>query len=317
MRIVQKNAMSEKKLLMIRISEIAVKGPKTRRKFLLSLVSHIKYVFNLYGINDFEIKKTYSRINVLVPNKIVTKAKNILANLIPGVASVSEVIKTKTQKEEIFDAVEEHFLKEIEQHDTFAVKVRRTGQHNFTSVELASMIGSFILERVKSDKLKVNLTRPDYVLNVDVQQDETFLFTSKSQGLGGLPAETQGKVLIMISGKKEDLSNIVELYIRGATTYILLLNNKVNEEFKRTIEKIVKLQPNLKRSNVAPIVKEREDVPRILIEHYERNNCLALCMTKEHFFKYEKNIPVEIPIFVPDIVKKIEESKLQRFLSTL
>ncbi len=304
--------------ILIRFSEIAIKGAKTRKRFTHILINHIKYVlFNLFNITNFDVKNLYSRI--LVSSENIVQVNNIVSSCIPGIVSTSIVHKTSTQTENINEIIKNHYLDEIGKIEAFAVRVKRTGNHTFSSIEFAANIGSFIYTSFPEGKLKVDLTNPEYVLHLDIRGDDTYIFDHKTDGLGGIPAGSQGNVLVLISEEEEDLANILQLYKRGANTLIYSLKSEkeYSESFLQHLQWLIQLQPALKkREQLIYFPLENSDVSNIL-EVYKYNKCLGIALSTKMFETYSSLFPVKIPLFVPHLVTKIQKGELERILSII
>ncbi len=301
-------------MVMVRFSEIAIKGAKTRHWLTNRLVSHINYMLNKQNIEDFEIIKEYSRI--FVKSSENKKVENIIASLIPGAVSVSEVYQCSSEINEIKTCLKKSFFSKIDKEKSFAVKVKRTGNHPYSSVELGAILGEFILENNIDKHLKVNLTKPEYTLRIEVRENKAYIFDEIKKGLGGLPVGSQGKVLVLVSGIQEDISNIIQLYKRGAITliYSLLNESNLDTEFKETVIRIQNMQPYLKEIGIF-YIKDKFDVDN-LIDLYRETECLGIAMSKTVFNDLEKELPVKVPIFVPHLVDIVDEKELSKVLAT-
>ncbi len=301
--------------IMVRFSEIAIKGTKTRKWLTKRLISHIDYVLNLYGISDLKVINDYSRI--FVETSHLSKAENLIAKLVPGVSSLSIVRSCSSDLDEIKDCVKEYFFKNFKEEMSFAVRARRTGKHHFSSVELGSIIGEFILENSIHKNLHVNLTEPEYTLQIEVRDKKAYVFDSKSKGIGGLPVESQGRVLVVISDEDSDLPNALQIYKRGGSTILYSIKNKekINEDTLQSFQKLLDLQPKLRN------VEERIYFPTSqfdithLVSFYKKKECLAITMSKMIFDEMSLEIPTVIPIFVPHLVVDVNKKELEDFLS--
>jgi tRNA uracil 4-sulfurtransferase len=81
---------------------------------------------------------------------------------------------------------------------SFAVRAkRRDKRFPVTSAELAVAIGSKVGELYGNP---VNLRHPDFVLHVEVDQAEIFVYTEGLPGQGGLPVGMSGRALVLMSG---------------------------------------------------------------------------------------------------------------------
>ena len=300
-------------MVMVRFSEIAIKGAKTRHWLTNRLVSHINYMLNKQNIEDFEIIKEYSRI--FVKSSENKKVENIIASLIPGAVSVSEVYQCSSEINEIKTCLKKSFFSKIDKEKSFAVKVKRTGNHPYSSVELGAILGEFILENNIDKHLKVNLTKPEYTLRIEVRDDKAYVFDEIIRGLGGLPVASQGKVLVLVSGIQEDISNIIQLYKRGAITlvYSLLKETNLDNEFKEKVLRIQNMQPYLKEKGIV-YIKNKFEIDQLL-DYYEENRCLGISMSKVVFDNIENDLPVKIPLFVPHLVDIVNEKEIAKVLA--
>jgi tRNA uracil 4-sulfurtransferase len=81
---------------------------------------------------------------------------------------------------------------------SFGVRARRRDKRfPMTSSQLATHIGTLVQE---AHGLRVNLSRPDTQIFVEVDQREVFVFTGGLPGQGGLPVGMSGRALVLMSG---------------------------------------------------------------------------------------------------------------------
>ena len=119
----------------VRYGEIGIKSPKIRRKFENKLMNNIKTELNCTFEND------QGRITLITEEK-EEKVHDVLGRVF-GIVSYSPVLETKTDKEDIKALLKDIVPKLIEsgkfnpEKDSFAIKCRRVGKHDFTSQEMA------------------------------------------------------------------------------------------------------------------------------------------------------------------------------------
>jgi len=102
--------------------------------------------------------------------------------------------------------------------------VTRVGTHPYTSQDVAVQIGSDILQ---STHAKVDLNTPDLQLFIEIRGKNSFLFTEKIKGTGGLPMGTQGRVLALVS-KPSSLLAAWFLMRRGCDC-VFVIAQQINE----------------------------------------------------------------------------------------
>lgn len=81
---------------------------------------------------------------------------------------------------------------------SFAVRVKRSGKHDFRSPEKAADLGGVILD--VHPALRVDLGRPDFELFVEIRGDRCYLYHEVVAGPGGLPEGVEGTLVALFSG---------------------------------------------------------------------------------------------------------------------
>ena len=216
-------------IIIIRYSEIALKAEYTRRIFENVLINNIKNALKTKNI-IYEIKKQRGRIYVYTKN-IKTTLK--ILQKIFGIKTISPAIKIKSE----INLIAENALKILKEkikkeNESFALRVKREGKHEYTSQDVAIYVGDII---VKNTKAKVNLTKPDHTLYIEIRGGNAFLFEEKIPCQGGLPLGTQGEVLT-IAEKKESILAAWYLMRRGCNIIFITTNKTI----KKTLEKFLK-----------------------------------------------------------------------------
>jgi thiamine biosynthesis protein ThiI len=228
-------------LIIVRYGEIGVKSPKVRRRFENKLISNIKSKLNC------EIKINQGRI-FLYPENFNDAYESL--SKIMGIVSFSPVISTKTD----FDSIEETTNEYVENliseglfspKNTFAIRCRRVGEHEFTSREMAGFCGSVV---VKATNAPVDLSNPDFEFFVEVRDNKTYIFHEKIPGLGGLPVGTQGKVVALVSSGIDSPVAAFLMMKRGCEVIALHFNNypytEPDEKIHKIIEKLSEYSPS-------------------------------------------------------------------------
>jgi len=305
-----KGSIQLKPTILIRFSEIAIKSSKTRRWLTQRLIEHIKYVLKLKNIENFEVVNDYSRLFIEADNpKLVAE---YISDLIPGTASLSIVNRCETDIDQIESIIDQSYRDKIRESESFAVRVRRTGEHSFSSVELAAKLGEYIIKSNSDIDLKVDLTNPAYTLHLDVRGKTTYIFDRIIKGLGGLPVGCQGNVLVLINGEEEDIANISQLYKRGANTILYSLRERVkmSDEYISRIEDKLRLQPKINKMQERIFFIKKDLEIEDILEYYKKFDCKSIATSKEVFNEISSKIPVTIPLFVPHLVSSPNEKDL-------
>ncbi|MBI3030388.1 MAG: tRNA 4-thiouridine(8) synthase ThiI [Candidatus Rokubacteria bacterium] len=113
-----------------------------------------------------------------------------------GVANLALAQRVTSQMEAIKAAVGR--MIEGRQFESFRITARRAFQtYPLTSVEINRELGTFVLERVKT---RVDLDNPALTIHVEVLPSETFVYSDREPGPGGLPVGSSGTVVSLLSG---------------------------------------------------------------------------------------------------------------------
>lgn len=175
-------------VIIIRYDEIGLKSKPVRARMEKALIQHLKRV-----LGDVRITKEYGRIFVHSDSRDDTeKAAKVF-----GVASTSLAVQVDSELENLIGKILEYARTRISGDESFALRVRRNGNHSYSSIEVARIAGA---EVVRETNAKVNLTNPDVEIHVEIREDKAYIFDEIISGAGGLPYGTQGKAISLVSG---------------------------------------------------------------------------------------------------------------------
>ena len=232
----------------VRYGEIGTKSPKIRRKFENNLMENIKSEL------DCEFDNNQGRLT-LITNEKDSTVRNIL-NRVFGIVSYSPILETNTNKEDISSLIQNTIRSIINenkfnpQKDSFAVRCRRVGNHEFTSQQMAAYCGGVVIEECNA---KVNLSNPDFTLYVEVRDNKTYIYHEKILGLGGLPVASQGKVVCLISSGIDSPVAAYQMLKRGCQVILLHCDN--HPYSSGSVEKVLENAKNLSKYSVGHPIK--------------------------------------------------------------
>jgi thiamine biosynthesis protein ThiI len=105
---------------------------------------------------------------------------------------------------------------------TFAVRCKRSGRHEFTSIDVEREVGGALLARTAAAGVK--LKHPQVTVDLEISGDTLFVIGRRHRGLGGYPVGSIDPVLSLISG---GFDSPVASYLtmkRGMRTHFLFFN---------------------------------------------------------------------------------------------
>lgn len=206
-------------LILIRYGELSLKSTYVRNQFEVKLVRNIEKAFRFNNIKC-TIKRERGRI--YLKTEEISKGLYLLKRVF-GITSFSPVIKTSSAINKMSSLALDFSKKILDNEKSFALRVTRTGDHNFSSQDVAVRIGS---EIVNATKAKVDLSTPDFELFIEIRNENAFFFTEKIYGTGGLPLGTQGAILALIN-TPQSLLAAWYLMRRGCDILFLKTNNQI------------------------------------------------------------------------------------------
>ena len=201
-------------LLLIRYNELGLKSPRVRSRFQKQMITNIENKFLDASLDCF-IDSEWGRIYLHTDDQALGIK---LLSTVFGISSISPVINKSDSLDEITDETVAHAESLITPGQSFALRTRRTGQHKYTSRDIAVYVGEAIMTRLKKLKLTVNLTKPDLEIFIEVRRKNSFIFSESHPGPGGLPLGTQGKVASIFT----DESSFIAAWLmmkRGCRVY--------------------------------------------------------------------------------------------------
>jgi thiamine biosynthesis protein ThiI len=180
--------------ILIRFAELGLKSEKVRSRFLRQLADDIEESLMDAGIEYFmEVKRS----RIFLETEHGEGAGKVLKR-VPGIYSFSEVVPSPSGKEELMVSLSEFGRSRIRKGMTYGLKVRRTGKHPYTSQEIAVDGGGAVVSHLAEDDARVNLKDPDIWIEVEIRDGTAYIFDSRTKGMGGMPASSQGKVILFL-----------------------------------------------------------------------------------------------------------------------
>jgi tRNA uracil 4-sulfurtransferase len=191
--------------VLVRFGEIGIKSAPVRRAMLERLRQNL--------LDGMEREKVEGDVGTLGARlwMMGPEADQMLAvaQRTFGVVSASPVRKVPATIADIGAAAIEAALgPDAPAWRTFAIRANREGEHPFTSQEVAVQCGSMVWKaaEAKGQKPKVDLTKPDFEVHIDVRRGHAFVFTRTIDGPGGIPVGSQGVALALLSDEASFLA---------------------------------------------------------------------------------------------------------------
>lgn len=176
---------------LLRYGEIGLKSGRVRRSMKERLVGNVNLLFRHHG-GRCSVKEEEGRLFL---SSDFERADDILSRVF-GLVSFSPVVATTSQVEDMTRLALDVAKEVMDRGPRFAVRVRRVGEHSYTSMDVARELGSAILSA--HPELKVDLTNPDWEVMLEVRGEKSYFIVEVYPGPGGLPLGSQGRVVALV-----------------------------------------------------------------------------------------------------------------------
>ena len=179
-------------MFLVRFGELALKSRFVRRQLRDRLVANIQDLFAAEGVECIT-EADEARVYVHANDQV--SARSILARTF-GVVSFSPAIEVHADLDSLRKPTLSEAADALSPGRTFALRVRRVGTHPFSSQDLARKLGEDV--RAAHPDSRVNLSRPEVEIHIEVRRNRAFVFREIHPGPGGLPLGSQGRALAVV-----------------------------------------------------------------------------------------------------------------------
>lgn len=238
--------------VLIRYGEVALKGGN-RHHFERILMRRIKEKVSDFmdpdikskgGLLIMDITKEINDLNETKKNDFLGRLRSKLLSVF-GIDSISFALITKPNLSYIIDAAP-GFVEQFRRDraiDTFKVEAKRSDKSfPAKSPEIASKVGAGILKAVKN--IGVDVHNPDLIVNVNVRNENAYIYEDRIRGQGGLPLGACGKGLLLLSGGIDSPVAGFLMARRGMSISAVHFNSYPYTS-KRALDKVMRLKNQL------------------------------------------------------------------------
>lgn len=201
--------------------EITIKSDSVRLRFIKMLSSSIRNILRR-DFDDVAVLRHWDHIIVRTKNEHELQAIREKLAEIPGIHHF--LLVEETEFRDMDDILEQVYAVYHQAlcDNTFCVRVKRRGKHDFTSIDVERYVGGGLNQRVESAKVK--LVKPDVTVNLEIEDAKLLLVKARYKGLGGLPIGSQEDVLSLISGGFDSGVASYQFIKRGCRVHYCFFN---------------------------------------------------------------------------------------------
>lgn len=215
--------------------EITIKSAPVRKRFIKQLRDNLRELLKNIGEypgQRIQVQREWDRIDVtlaptesgkpaLASEKLIARVVEVLSNT-PGIAYFSQVQSSPLGDfEDIFQKTKAVY-EDLLAGKTFCVRVKRSGQHDYTSTDVERYVGGGLNQHTAAAGVK--LKNPDLTVKLEIKDDCLHVVEKQVPGLGGFPLGTQDPVLSLISGGFDSTVSSYLMTKRGIRTHFCFFN---------------------------------------------------------------------------------------------
>ncbi len=201
--------------------EITIKSQSVRLRFIKILTSSIRNILRTLD-EEIAVVRHWDHIEVRAKKEALRATVTEELTRIPGIHHVLAVEdRAYTDMHDIFEQTLVLNRERLE-GKSFCVRVKRRGQHAFSSQDVERYVGGGLNQHIES--ARVSLSKPEVTVNLEIDHDRLLLVTRRSAGIGGFPVGTQEDVLSLISGGFDSGVSSYMLLRRGSRVHYCFFN---------------------------------------------------------------------------------------------
>lgn len=202
------NQVYMKRYVLIHYGEIGLKKGNSGY-FVEKLRKRIRQMLQAEFKRNFSIHHSLARLIVELPDDFSPGNEEKYVKIIRKIFGIKNfkfvyeaflkdgVLDIKSLGEQLWDNLPKIVFDPVLSPRTFKVSVKRSMNLPFKSFEIAGELGAFLYE--KGLKMKVKLNNPEFVVDLEFFNNRAYFSYERYAGAGGLSANSQGKLVSLIS----------------------------------------------------------------------------------------------------------------------
>ncbi len=203
--------------------EITIKSTPVRRRLIKQLRNNLRLLLRPVAAG-ISVRRDWEKIEISAAgddDAVASRVSDILART-PGIANFARVKRYPLgDMEDVCDRTLALWGEALAQK-TFCVRVKRNGEHSFSSTEVERLVGGHLLQHSRASG--VRLKDPDIVVRLEIRSQWLYIVQSQRPGLGGFPIGSQDPVLSLVSGGFDSTVASYLMMRRGIRTHFCFFN---------------------------------------------------------------------------------------------
>ncbi len=204
-------------------SEITIKSKPVRRRFVSQLAENLRAVLRDLD-PDIIVHKQWDKL--LIETAVTEPSEqDALVEAMRNTPGITYILAVREHPLCEPSEIVAHVLPVYKQRlagKTFAVRCKRTGTHNFRSLDIERQLGADLI--ANTDVTGVRLKHPEVTVELEINDQKLFVVEQRHAGMGGFPIGSVDAVLSLISGGFDSPVASYMTMKRGMRTHFLFFN---------------------------------------------------------------------------------------------
>lgn len=203
--------------------EITIKSRPVRKQITKILRQNLQTLFRKHELSA-DVQNRWDSLVVVLNHDDDAARRHAIQILThtPGIGAALEIVEYEfTTLDEAYQHVKAAYAEELA-GKTFCVRIKRSGQHTFTSHQAEIYMGGGLLKETEAST--VSLKNPDVVVKAEIRNNKVQVVRHQVAGIGGYPLGSQGEALSLISGGFDSTVASYLMIRRGIKTHYCFFN---------------------------------------------------------------------------------------------
>jgi thiamine biosynthesis protein ThiI len=203
--------------------EITIKSKPVRKQFVKQLRTNLRSLLRPLD-GSIEVKSEWDKLIVLVAGNDLELHGQVvdILSCTPGIAHFLDVLEYPfIDMHDAFEKTRELWGERLA-GQSFVVRCKRVGKHDFNSHQLEQYIGGGLNQHCETGG--VDLHKPDVTVRLELREDKLFIINRRYEGLGGFPLGGLDSVVSLISGGFDSTVSSFLTMKRGMRTHFCFFN---------------------------------------------------------------------------------------------
>lgn len=211
------------KLIVKVFPEITIKSRPVRKRFIRQLSKNIRNV--LKDIDpELKVDGVWDNLEVVTRLEDEKLQREIIDRLscTPGITHFLQVEEYPLGDfDDIVEKCKAHYG-HLLAGKRFAVRCKRGGHHDFTSMDVDRYVGSQL--RQQCGAAGIDLKNPEIKVRMEIRNQRLYVIHNQHQGIGGYPLGALEQTLVLMSGGFDSTVAAYQMMRRGLMTHFCFFN---------------------------------------------------------------------------------------------